>query len=267
MNVYLRELAAYRKSTLIWMAAMGALVFLFMAGMYPAFTADIAAAKELINGLPPAVKAAFGISIDTFFSVFGFYAYFLSFATVAGAIQAMNIGTGVISKEFSGKTADFLISKPVRRWKIITAKLAAALTSVLLVSVTFGVVGYVAALSASTEPFAAGTFFLLSLTLLLIQVFFVALGALFAVALPKIKSVISVSLPVVFAFFIIGTLGDLVGNKEVRYVTPFKFFDQVYIMNHAAIETRYLLLDAAFIAVFVIATYVIFQKKNVRASA
>lgn len=266
MNVFLRELAANRKSTLTWMISMAGMVFTFMAGMYPAFTADLEAAKDLIGSLPPAVTAAFGISVDTFFSVFGFYAYFLTFATVAAAIHAMNVGTGVISKEFSGKTADFLMSKPVKRWQIITAKLSASLVSIVAVSITFSVVGYFAALMASEEPFSALTFALMSLTLLLVQVFFVALGALFAVVLPKVKSVVSVSLPVVFAFFIIGTLGELVGNEEVRYLTPFKFFDPVYIMANQAIETRWLLLDAAFVAVFVIAVYVIFQKKNVRSS-
>lgn len=266
MNVFLRELAANRKSTLTWMVSMAGMVVMFMAGMYPAFTSDLAAAKDLIGSLPPAVTAAFGISLDTFFSVFGFYAYFLTFATVAAAIHAMNTGTDVISKEFSGKTADFLMSKPVKRWKIITAKLAAALVSIVAVSITFGVAGYYAALSATEEPFSAGTFFLLSLTVLLVQMFFVALGALFGVTLPKVKSVVTVSLPVVFAFFIIGTLGELVGAEEIRYLTPFKFFDPVYIMTNRAIQSRWLLLDAAFVVAFIIAVYVVFQKKNVRSS-
>lgn len=267
MNVFLREVAAYRKSTIIWMVSMAALVFMFMAGMYPAFTQDIAAAKELINGLPEAVRAAFSISVDTFFTVFGFYAYFLSFAMVAAAIQAMNIGAGVIAKEFSGKTADFLLSKPVPRWKVLTAKLAAALVSVVGVALSFGVVGYLAALAASEESFSAGTFFLLSLTLLLVQLFFFALGALLAVLVPKIKTVVSLTLPAVFAFFIIGTLGELVGNTEVRYLTPFKFFDPVYIITHQALESRYLLVEAIMVLVFIAATYVLLQKKNIRASA
>jgi ABC-2 type transport system permease protein len=267
MNVFLRELATYRKSTIIWMVTMGAFVFLFMAGMWPAFSSDIKAAKELLQGLPPAVTAAFSISLDNFFTVFGFYAYFLTFATVAAAMQAMNIGVGVISKEFSGKTADFLMSKPVKRWQVLTAKLAAALTSVVLVSVTFGVMGYIAALIASKEPFSAGVFFLLSLTVLLVQVFFLALGALFAVWLPKIKSVVAVSLPTVFAFFIVGTLGEIVGNEEVRYLTPFKFFDSLYIMNNTALETKFVVLEVVLVAVLLAAAYVIFQKKNLRASA
>lgn len=268
MNVFLREIAAYRKSTVIWMASMGTMVFVFMAGMWPGFAKDVTAAKDVLNNLPPAVKAAFAISLENFFTVFGFFAYLLTFATVAMAIQAMNVGAGVIAKEFSGKTADFLLSKPVRRWQVLTAKLAAALTSVALVGVTFSVVGYFAALvGAQGESFSATTFFLLALTVLLVQIFFMTLGALFAVVIPKIKSVVTVSLPATFAFFIIGTLGEIVGNEEVRYITPFKFFDPLYIMNNDAYETKFLLLEAVLVAVFLAAAYVIFQKKNVRASA
>lgn len=267
MNVFLRELAAYRKSTLIWMAVMGTMAFVFMAGMWPGFASDITAAKDLLSNLPRAVTAAFSISLENFFTVFGFYAYLLTFATVAVSIQAMNVGAGVISKEYSGKTADFLLSKPVKRWQVLSAKLAAALVSVVMVGATFGIVGYIGALIGTKEPFSAETFLLLSLTVLLVQLFFLVLGALFAVTLPKIKSVVSVSLPSVFAFFIIGTLGEIVGNEEVRYITPFKFFDSLYIMNHKALEARFLVLEAVVVTVFLVAVYLIFQKKNVRASA
>lgn len=267
MNVFLRELSAYRKSTIIWMVSMAGMVALFMLGMFPAFMQDVAASKELINGLPEAVRAAFSIAVDTFFTVFGFYAYFLSFAMVAGAVQAMNIGAGVIAKEFSGKTADFLLSKPVPRARVITAKLAAALVSLVLTSGVFALAGYLAALGASEEPFSAKTFFLLSMMLLLVQLFFWALGALLAVLVPKIKTVIALTLPTVFAFYIIGTLGEIVGNVDVRWLTPFKFFDPTYIIQNDALEGGYLLLELAFVAVFLVATYVIFMKKNIRAAA
>lgn len=270
MNVFLREIVAYRKSTLIWMASLAGMVALFMMGMYPTFTADVEASRNLISQLPEAVRLAFDVSLSNFFTVFGFYAYFLSFATVAGSIQAMNIGAGILAKEFSGKTADFLVSKPVTRPKILTAKLSAALVSILVTSAAFAVVGYLAALVAtakSGETVEVGTFVLLSLTLLLIQLFFVALGALFAVLIPKIKTAVSVSLPTVFAFYIVGMLGEVLGNDNVRYVSPFKYFDTMYIINNKAFEGRYLLLEAIVVAVFVAATYVIFVKKDIRAAA
>lgn len=267
MNVFLRELAASKRSTVTWMVAMAGMVTLFMLGMYPAFTADIEASKALLNGLPEAVRAAFSISVENFFSVFGFYAYFLSFATVAAAVQAMNAGAGAIAKEFSGKTADFLLTKPLRRSTVMTAKLAASLVSIVAISAAFTAAAYFSAAASTEAAFSGTTFLLLSLTLFFVQLFFMTLGVLLAVLIPKIKTVIALSLPTVFTFYIIGTLGAVLGNEEVRWVTPFKFFDPMYIVNNAALEGRFLLLESVLVAVFIGAAYVVFSRKNIRAAA
>lgn len=270
MNVFLREMVAYRKSTLIWMASLGGAIALFMIGMYPAFMSDVEAARQLIGQLPEAVRAAFDVSLSNFFTVFGFYAYFLGFVWVAGAIQAMNLGAGSLAKEFAGKTADFLISKPVPRRAILTAKLAAALVSAAATAAAFTAVAYVSALVATSgtgEDVPLGTFLMLSLTMLLIQLFFVTLGALIAVTVPKVKAVVSVSLPVAFGFYIVGMLGGVLGNESVRYITPFKFFDPMYIVRHAAFETRFLVVEIVAVAAFVVATYVIFERKDIPAAA
>jgi beta-exotoxin I transport system permease protein len=266
MNVFLREIRAYRKSTLIWAASLGGLVLMFMGGMLPAFTRDVEASKNLIGQLPEAVRAAFNIQVATFFTVYGFYGYLLNFATVAGAIMAMNLGTGVISKEVSGKTADFLLSKPITRPKVITAKLTAALVAILFTSAVFAVVGYFASLAASDTPVDAKTFFLMSLTFFLIQLLFLALGAFFAVILPKVKSVIAVTLPTVFAFFIIGTLGEVLGQDKVRYLSPFRFYDTTYIIKNVSLEGTYLIFEAVLVVVAIVAVYVIYARKDVRAA-
>ena len=266
MNVFLREMQAYRKSTITWIVSLSGLIVMFMS-MLPAFTQDVAAFKDLISQLPEAIRVAFNIQIETFFTVYGFYAYVLNFAVVAGAIQAMNLGTGIISKEVSGKTADFLLSKPITRPKVITSKLSVAFVMVLITSIAFALASYVAAAIGSTESVAVDTFLLMSATFFLMQLFFVVLGALFAVLIPKIKSVVSVTLPTVFTFFIIGTLGEVLGNETVRYVTPFKFFDTAYIIRNSSMEGGYLLLEAALVLAAIVAVYVIYLKKDVRASA
>ncbi len=267
MNVFLREIRAYRKSTLIWTASLCALVIVFMVGMLPAFTKDVEASKNLIGQLPEAIRIAFNVQLETFFTVYGFYGYLLGFASVAGAIMAMNLGTGIISKEVSGKTADFLLSKPITRPKVITAKLAAALVAIVFTSALFAVVGYFSAQAASEEPVAAKTFFLMSLTFFLIQLLFLALGALFAVLLPKVKSVIAVTLPTVFALYIIGTLGEVVGQDAVRYISPFRYFDTGYIIRNVSLENTYLVLEVILVVVAITATYLIYVKKDVRAAA
>lgn len=266
MNVYLRELRANRRSTITWTIALSGLTATFMA-LYPAFSADVETTRELLAQFPEALRDAINLSLDTFFTIHGFFGYLLTFAVLAGAIQAMNLGTGIISKEVAGKTADFLLSKPVTRTAVVTAKLAAALTILLITNVVFVLVAYLAARAVATDPFSAGTFLLLASTMFLVQLFFLALGSLFAVLLPKVKSVVSVSLPTVFAFYIVAAVGDVVANDDVRYLTPFKFFDSESIIADSRLDSGSLALLAGFVAVTVSLSYAIYTRKDVRAAA
>ncbi len=266
MNVFLRELKAYRRSTLIWGASLSAIVIVFMS-LYPAFASDLAGVQKVFAGLPAAVRTGLNLNISSFASVNGFYGYLLTFVVLAAAIQAMNIGTGIISKEVAGKTADFLLSKPLPRSRVMSAKLLAALVSLVITDVIFWVVAYVGALVVSKGPFETATFFLMSATVLLVQLMFAALGALFAVSLPKIKSVIAVSLPTVFAFFIVGTIGDILDNNTLRYISLFRFYDTNYIIKNARLDGTFLVAEAVLIVIVVAVTYAIYVKKDVRAAA
>lgn len=266
MNIFRRELRSNRRATIIWTAALASLILLFMT-LFPAFSKDIATSKKLIGSLPPVVRNVLGIQLANFFTIFGFYAYLFSFAVLTGAVQAMNLGTSIISKEDSGKTAEFLLTKPVTRTRVMTAKLLAALISLAFTNVIYLAVALAAAKAVSTEPFSAKIFIMISLILLFVQLFFLALGVLLSVILPKIKSVIAVSLPVVFGFFIIAALGSVLGDEAVRYVTPFKFYDPAYIVKHGSYEGRFIAVEIVFIIVAVAASYVIYAKKDIRSAS
>ena len=265
MNIFLRELKAYRNSTIIWALSLSALTLVFLL-MYPAFTKDVEQTRKVLSNLPLPVREALGISLKNFFTIFGFYSYLFNFAVLAGAVQAMNIGVGVISKETSGKTADFLLSKPVTRFSVLVSKLAAAVATLIVTNVIFIIASLIAAKSVSTESFSNKTFIMLTLTLFLVQLVFLTLGILFGVVLKKVKSVIAVSLPTVFAFFIIGTLGAILGNDNVRDITPFKYFDAAYIINNSAYETKFLVIEALVIIVALVASFTIFIRKDLQSS-
>ncbi len=266
MNIFWRELRSYRKSTIIWALALSGITIVFLL-LYPGFTKDVEATRKMLEGIPPAYRDALGFSLDNFFTVFGFYAYLFTFVLLAGAVQAMNLGAGIISKEDSGKTSDFLLSKPVTRIKVMAGKLSAAFILLIATNIFFSIVSYAGARAVSQTPFSAKTFFLITLTLFLVQLFFWALGALFAVIIPKIKSVISVTLPVVFVFFIISIIGAIIGNDKVRYVTPFKFYDYQYIIAHNTYEWRFVIIEAAVIAAAIAVSFILYLKKDVRAAA
>lgn len=265
MNVYLQELKNYRKSTIVWALSLTLLSVIFLS-MFPAFTKDITASQKILEGLPPAVRDGLGLSLKYFFTIFGFYSYMLTYILLAAAVQAMNLGVGIISKEVSGKTADFLMTKPISRASVMTSKFLAAVSLLLMTNVFLVTATVIAAKLLSPDAFSTKIFILLASTVLLVQIAFLALGILLAAFIPKIKSVISVSLPTVFTLFIIGTLGAILGNNSVRYISAFKFYDTTYIIVNSTYEIRFIALETVLVATAIILSYVAYIKKDIRAS-
>ena len=179
MNVFWREIRAYRKSAVIWAIALSVLVVAFMT-IYTSFTQDVETSRKILSNLPPAVTRALDIEMSNFFTIFGFFSYILTFVGLAGAVQAMNYGVGVLSKEESGKTADFLLTKPISRTKVYISKLIRVHRFDFIYKFSVQCCRHwTTAEIVSPDRFDSGTTFLLvSGILLLIQLFFVGIGML-----------------------------------------------------------------------------------------
>lgn len=264
MNMYLHELKSYRKSTIIWTASLVLITIVFLS-MFPSISNDAAQFKKILEGFPEPVRKALGISIDNITSLIGFYSYMFLYILLAGSIQAMNLGTSVLSKEMREKTADFLLTKPVTRTQIVTAKLLAVVTSLVISNIVFVAGATVMANSVAKEAFDIKLFLLISFTAILVELMFMALGMLVSVLVAKIKSVLPLSLSVVFAFFILSMFGSVIGEKAIRYLTPFKYYEPAYIIKHATYEASFVWLEVAFIIIAIIASYVIYLKKDIHA--
>lgn len=262
MNVYWHEWRAYRKSTIIWTITLVAFLALFLS-IYPSFYHDAADMQKLLQGYPEPVKKALGLSGMDFASLVSFYSYIFVYILLCGAIQAMNLGTSILSKEVREKTADFLLTKPVTRSSIMTAKLLAAVTSILITNVLYVLCATILASFVKLEEFNMTVFLMISATLLFVQLVFLALGVFVSVVVPKIKSVISVSLGTVFTFFFISMFSSVIGDRDMRYITPFQYFNTTYISQHSSYETSYVLVALGFIVVAICASYIIYSKKDI----
>ncbi|MDA8441649.1 MAG: ABC transporter permease subunit [Peptococcaceae bacterium] len=262
MNIYLHELSMYRKSTLVWSLAIVALVVVMLA-MFPAFAQDAAGVQKILQGYPAAVRQAIGLNLSTITSFLGFYSFIYLYVMLCGAIQAMNLGTSILSQEVRDKTADFLLTKPVTRQKIMTAKILAALTCLVLTNICFFAAATIMARAVNTASYSRQIFLLLTATVFLVQLMFLTLGILISVLMPKIKSVLSISLGTVFGLFILNMFGSTLGDTTLRYLTPFKYYDPAYIIKHSAYETSFVVVEILFIVVAISASYFLYARKDI----
>jgi ABC-2 type transport system permease protein len=263
MNIFIHEWKAYRKSTVIWSLSLILIVVLFMS-FYPSFSKDAADFTKIMEGYPEAIRNALGVNLGSFFTILGFYCFPLTFITLCGAIQAMNLGTSIVSKEVLEKTADFLLTKPVTRTAIVTSKLLAAFSSIVTTNILYFAAASLMVFQVKTENFSFKLFIMLSLTIFFVQLIFLALGFMMSVSIPKIKSVLTISLGTVFAFYFLGMLSGSAASEEVkRYISPFKYFDTAYIMKNSSYEASFLIVGAVIIIVAIIASYFIYAKKDI----
>ncbi|MDR6551740.1 ABC transporter permease subunit [Paenibacillus qinlingensis] len=264
MNIFLHEVKAYRKTTLIWTLSL-MLIVIFFLSLFPSISKDISEFSNILQGYPEGIRKALGIEIESFGSILGFYSYIFMYITLCGAIQAMILGTSILSKEVREKTADFLLTKPVSRTRILTAKLLAAVVLLLLTSAIYTITAIITAVQLSPDPFSGNLFIMISSTLFFVQLIFLAIGILVSVVFPRIKAVLSVSLGTVFAFFLIGMIIATNDSGAKRYLSPFKYFDTKFIIHHANYEAAYLLAATGIIFVFVLVSYLLFTRRDVHA--
>ncbi|MGO4544139.1 ABC transporter permease subunit [Paenibacillus sp. 2TAB23] len=264
MNIFLHELKFYGKSTLIWSVSLVALLVLFMS-MYPSIAGDIDSFKKLLDGYPEAVRKAIGLEVENLGSVLGFYAYIFLYLSLCGAIQGMNIGTSIISKEIRDKTADFLMTKPLSRFTILTSKILAALTSLAATNVLFLVAANIMLDQVKSEEYSAVTFVMITITLFFVQLIFLALGVVISVIARKIKSVLTLSLGTVFTFFIVGMLVSTGDDETKRYLSPFKYFDTAAISRSSSYEASFLLAGAGVVLISLLISYFVYIRKDIHA--
>ncbi|MEH7074526.1 ABC transporter permease subunit [Neobacillus drentensis] len=262
MNIFFHELKAYRKSTFIWSVSLVLIIALFMS-FYPAFAKDAENFEKIMEGYPEAIRNAIGFNLGNFFTILGFYCFPLSFITLCGAIQGMNLGTSIVSKEVSEKTADFLLTKPVTRTSVLTSKLLSAFVSIVMTNIIYLVATIFMVFQVKTDDFSMKILLLLSLTLFFIQLIFLTIGVMISVIVPKIKSVLSVSLTTVFAFYFLGMFSSTTGEEAKRYLSPFKYFDTAFIIKHSSYEGSFLLVSMIIIILAITASYFVYAKKDI----
>lgn len=264
MNVYKKELRFMKSTMLLWVVALGLVMVMFTA-LYPAFSNDVETSKRLLEQFPPQIRHMLGLSLSVFFTYLGFYAYIFSYITLAGGVMAMNMGLVMLAREQQAKTTDFLLTKPVTRTKLFGAKLAAVVSALVGVWSVYVLMAYGAA-----KLFGAGTidgekYLVLNGVFLLLLIWFMALGMLVSQLLHKIKSVPALSLSFVFGLFVVGLISALIGEEKMRFLSPFKYVVYTDYVANGTIDVPYVWLAVASSVAMIVAAYVVYVRRDVKA--
>ena len=175
MNILKQELKMSFRSWLYFTIGILATMIIFTS-FFNVFKADAAAMNQLLQNFPPEFKAAFGFADVNLAELEGFYSFIVSYLLLIGAVYGMKLGVSLLSEEGRAKTSDFLLTKPVRRVQIVTAKFLTMLIYIILQNIALFAVGLAAVNLIIIDKIDVGIYALLSFSMFFVQLFFVGVG-------------------------------------------------------------------------------------------
>lgn len=265
MNIFRYELRSQLKNFVIWSASLLLLLLVVTAGLFTVFMDSRDAVISMVDNLPPAFSAAFGIYMEQIFTYGGFYSFIYTYIALVGAIMAASISLSVFSREKRSKCVDFLLTKPLSRVRIFTYKLLACLallTAMNFLYVSAAVLGY---RCSGQEPSLTGTFIWACCALFFTQLVFMAFGMFFAVFARKVRSVSGIATALGFGGFILSALHGLLEEEAVRFIAPLKYFEPNSVFSSGGYEVKYAVTAAVVVAACVVLSWVKYVKSDIPA--
>jgi ABC-2 type transport system permease protein len=261
MNIFIRELKANRKALIIWSICMFLLV---LGGMskYTAYSSG-GASSDVFNKMSSTMKALLGIGSFDVTTMSGFFAMLFIYVELTAAIHAVLLGSGIIAKEERDKTTEFLIVKPVSRTAVITQKIMAATVNILVLNIVtfFSSVIMVASFNKGKDITGEIATFLLSM--FIIQLVFLSLGAFLSALIRNPKASGSLAAGILMGAFIISKITDLnEGINTLNILSPFKYFNLTDMVNGNGLSVLVVFLTALLIAAFTFSTYIFYRKRD-----
>jgi ABC-2 type transport system permease protein len=263
MNIYLNELKSNIHSVITWSISLFLLTFILMS-IYPGFAKDAEILNDTMAKFPEEFLMAFGMNGIDLSTVLGFFGLLLLFCQICVAIQAANYGFALVSAEERDLIADFLLSKPVGRTKILTSKLLAALTSLAMTNIVIWICSLIFINTfRDGRPYETRTLVLLLLTIAFMQMFFFSAGLVISLLMRKVRNVTPLSMGLVFGLYVISAFGGMIGEDKWTYITPFKHFDANYIVRNAAYDVPLVLISVSVIVISVTGSYLLYAKRDI----
>jgi len=263
MNIYVHELKMNLRSVITWSISLILMIFIFTS-IYSGFADQAEVLNRTLEQMPPEFLMAFGMDGLDMSTVLGFFSIIFLFVQLCVSIQAANYGFSLVSVEEREMTADFLLTKPVGRMRIMTNKLLAAITSLAITNLVVWISSFVFInMYRGERTYETKTLVLLLISVTFLQLFFLTVGMLLSLLPKKIRNVTPFSMGMVFGLYLLNAFGGLLGDDKLSVITPFKHFDPNQIIRNGSFDLPLVLISVSLIIISVVGGYLLYARRSI----
>ncbi len=260
MTIVKHELRQGRTAFLLWTGAIGFLLAVCIF-LFPEMKGEMDSVSSLFSSMG-AFTAAFGMDRLNFGSLVGYYAIECgNVLGLGGAFYASLCAVGILSKEEKDRTAEFLLTHPVSRARVVSEKLLSVLIRIAALN---GVVWLlsVGSIAAIGEAVPWKELNLLHLAYFLLQVELA--GICFGISAFVRRGSLGIGLGIAAIMYFLNLIANITDTASfLRYITPFGYCNGADIVTKGRMDAAMVIIGLAIGAAGIIAAYLKYTKKDI----
>ncbi len=261
MTIVRHELRQGRNAFLIWTAAIAVLLMVCVF-LFPEMKGEMNSMGQAFASMG-SFTAAFGMDRLNLGTLTGFYAIECgNILGLGGAFFASLTGVSALSKEEKDRTAEFLLTHPVSRTRVISEKLAAVMAQVIALNVVI-LGAALFSMAAIGEAVPWKEVLLMHLAYLLLQIELA--GVCFGVSAFLRRGGSGIGLGLAAILYFLNLIANMTQRAEfLKYVTPFGYCEGADIVADGRLDLPMVLLGMGCAAIAIGAGYWKYCKKDIQ---
>ena len=262
MTIVIQEIKSQKLPILIWSLSIGLLIAMCVL-MYPEMEKEMEGVNELFSSMGN-FTSAFGMDQLNFGTLLGFYAVEGgNILAIGGAFFAAITAISALLKEEKERTAEFLLTHPVKRGRVVTEKLISVYAIIFLLNIVVLLLSAGSILVIGREV-EWGTLLLFHLAYLLMQ--FEVAGICFGISAFLSKSGLGIGIGIASVFYFLNIVANISKEaKFLKYLTPFGYTEGADIINDRTLKIEYLIPGMILMVLGIAVAYLWYCRKDIRA--
>ena len=261
MTIVKHELRLGRKAWIIWSVSVSFLLIVTIF-LFPEMKGEMDNISSMFSDMG-SFSAAFGMDKMNFGTLIGYYAVECgNVLGLGGAFFASLCAAAILCREEKERTAEFLLTHPVSRVRIISEKLMAVLIQVLAMNLIVYVL-CIGSMAAVGESIPWKEVSLLHLAFLIMQI--ELCGICFGISAFMRKGSIGVGLGITFILYFMNLISNITEKaKGLKYITPFAYCDGSTVVTDLKLDAAKIAIGMTFCAAGIAVAYLKYTKKDIR---
>lgn len=262
MTIFFHEMKQSVKSLLIWSITVGATVFVCML-MYPAMKSQMSSVNAMFANMG-GLTAAFGMDKLSVGTAMGFYGMECgNILGIGGAFFAALVSIDALAKEESGHTAEFLLTHPVSRVKVVGEKLLSVAAIIICFDVIF-LAFSITSFWAIGESIVWQPFWLFHLAQTVMQLEIACIC--FGISAFLKRGNIGMGLGLAALLYFLNIFVNISKDAEfLKYITPFTYADPANVIASNSLDGTLIAIGAGIAIVFTGIGFLKYRFKDIAA--